>query len=420
VSISATTISGDLAPADTAPVAVPRWFVPAMAGFIGTAAIAIDSILPAFPEIRREYGLPPDSARPALLITFFMLGMAVGQLFYGPISDRFGRKRPMAIGFALYLAAGIGSVFAPNFTVLVAMRFLWGLGSAGPRSLTIAMVRDTSDGDRMAKAMSTIMAVFIAVPVFAPAAAAGLMRLGPWRSVLWMPIGLAAVLLVALHRMPESLPQERRRPIDPRSLLAAARTVVSNRSTVGYGLAMAFLFGVMSSYIGGIEVIVEDVYDRAEQFPLIFGAVAVFFAAGSLVNGRLVGRFGLPRVLRTGAVVAVAAAALHLAVVLAWRGRPPLLVELAALVVMLPVVMGTNPNCNTAAMAPMGHIAGMAAAVLGTASIATGALLGALSNAAFDGSVTPFAAFATVYVMLASASILLVGRPERPGRPGPR
>ncbi len=104
-----------------------------MAGFIGTAALAIDTILPAFPEIRREYGLPADSARPALLVTAFMLGMAVGQLFFGPVSDRFGRKRPMAVGLVLYIAGGIGATLAPSFGVLVAMRFVWGIGSArGP------------------------------------------------------------------------------------------------------------------------------------------------------------------------------------------------------------------------------------------------------------------------------------------------
>ncbi len=122
-------------------------------------------------------------------------------------------------------------------------------------------------------------------------------------------------------------------------------------------------------------------------------------------------RFGLNRVLRVGAVVAVVVSVVHLAVAIAWDGRPPLLVYLAALVAMLPVVMGSNPNCNTAAMTPMAHIAGTAAAVLGTASIAGGAILGAISNAAFDNSVTPFAAFACAYVIAAAACIRFLGRP---------
>lgn len=385
-----------------------------MAGYIGMAAIAIDTILPAFPEIRKDFGLPSDSARPALLITSFILGMAAGQLFYGPLSDRFGRRRPMAVGLCIYLAAGIGSVLAPSFTALIVLRFVWGFGAAGPRSLTIAMVRDTSEGDRMARAMSTIMAVFIVVPVVAPAIAAGLMHLGPWRIVLWMPIVAAAVLLVILRWIPESLPPDRRRPLNAGSIASAARTVVSNRATVGFGLASVFLFAVMSSYIGGIEVILDDVYGKASQFPLIFGAVAVFFSVGSLVNGRLVGRFGLHKVLRGSAFAIVGVGAIHLAVALVWSGKPPLAVLIVALIVMLPAVAGTNPNCNTAAMTPMAHIAGTAAAVLGTTSMAGGAVLGALSNAAFDNSVTPFAVFAFAYVTMAAACILFIGRPGRP------
>jgi MFS transporter, DHA1 family, multidrug resistance protein len=394
-----------------AEVSLPRWFVPAMSGFMGTAAMAIDSLLPAFPKIRTEFGLPPDSARPALLLTSFFLGLAAGQLFYGPLSDRFGRKRPLAVGLVVYIVGGLGAVLAPSLGVMIAFRFLWGMGAAGPRSLTLAMVRDTSEGDRMAKEMSTIMAIFIIIPVVAPAMGAGVMALGSWRYTLWLPIALAFVLLVVLWKLPETLPEHRRRAVSPRSLLDAARTVVSTRSTLGFGLAAVFLYGVMSGYIGTVEVIFEDVYDQSKAFPYLFGAIAVFLGVASFVNSRLVGRYGLNGLLRRLSVTLLIVSASHVVVAVAFDGRPPLAVYVLSLIVFLPVVTSTNPNCNTAAMTPMGAIAGTASAVLGTTMMAVGSILGALSNGLFDGSVTPFAVSSFVFVCVAVFCILVIGRP---------
>lgn len=386
-----------------------------MAAYMGMAALSIDILLPAFPDIRREFALPPDSARVSLLITAFFFGMAVGQLFYGPLSDGVGRKRPLAVGLVIFAVAGVGTVMATSLGAMVIWRFVWGFGAAAPRSLTMAMIRDTSEGDAMARLLSMIMATFILVPVFAPSVAALLLKVTSWRWVFAVPIVMAVVQLVTLRWLPETLAPQRRRSVGPSALVEAARAVVTSRRSMGYGLAVVFLFGVMSSYIGGSELIFDDVYGEGSRFPLIFAVVAVCFGTASLFNGRVVGMFGLARVLRVGSLLAVALAALMAAVIWFTDGKPPLIVFIALLCLMLPVTSALVPNCNTAAMMPLPHVAGMATALLGTASTAGGALLGALSNRAFDNSARPFAGFAFLYIALAAASIRFLGQPTRDG-----
>ena len=395
------------------PVVLPRYFVPALAGFMGMAAISIDILLPAFPAIRRNFDLPSDSTRVSLLITSFFFGMASGQLFYGPLSDRFGRKKPMFVGLCIVVFAGAGTVMSTSLAMMIAWRFLWGFGAAGPRSLTLAMIRDTSEGDSMARTLSFIMGIFVVIPIVGPVVASGLLHVGSWRLVFSLPIVFAFWMAFVLTKMPETLPVHRRRSVGPGALWEAVRAIFRTRATVGYGLAVVFYFGVMSSYIGGAEIIFDDVYGLGDQFPLIFGAVALCFGTASFLNGRVVGRFGVGRVLRAGAFLAVGASGVLLLVVLSFGGKPPAFIFIVVLALMLPCVSGMAPNCNTAAMAPVPHVAGMATAVLGTTATAGGAVLGAMSNRAFHGSVTPFAAFAFAFTCCAASSILLIARPLR-------
>lgn len=394
------------------PVVLPRYFVAALAGFMGMAAISIDILLPAFPAIRRNFDLPSDSTRVSLLITSFFFGMAGGQLFYGPMSDRYGRKKPMLVGLCIVVFAGLGTITAPSLAIMIAWRFLWGFGAAGPRSLTLAMIRDTAEGDSMARTLSFIMAIFVVIPIVGPVVASLLLHLGSWRIVFGMPILFAAWMLFVLTKMPETLPASSRRSVGPSALWDAVRAVFRTRATVGYGLAVIFYFGVMSSYIGGAEVIFDDVYGRGSQFPVIFGVIAICFGGASFLNGRVVSRFGLERVLQIGCLAAVAGTGVLLVAVLGFHGKPPVGLFIATLALMLPCVSGMVPNCNTAAMAPLPHVAGMATAVLGTTATAGGAVLGATSNRAFHGSAMPFAVFAFVFTVCSAVSILVISRPN--------
>ena len=388
--------------------AVPgsREFLAIIALCMAMAALSIDLMLPAFPEMRAAFGLDEDSTEISLVITGFFIGLGFGQLVYGPVSDRFGRKRVLYVGIAVYIVGAVASTQADSLGAFVACRIVWGFGAACPRSLALAILRDTFEGDRMARVMSNVMATFILVPVVAPSIGSGLLALGGWHLTLWFPVGFAVLLTVWIAlRLPETLPTEKRRSVAPSALLDAAGAVVRNRQTMAFCAASTFLFGIMTSYVGSTQVIVEEVFGEEDLFPIIFGALAIGLALGSFLAAKLVTRIGLARLVRIGACYAVASAGFLAIVGIATGGHPPLWLFLVASALMLPSVTALVPNTNTAAMAPLGHIAGMAAAIIGTISTIGGALLGSVIDSAFDGSVRPFTIGAFVFASAACAAV---------------
>jgi DHA1 family bicyclomycin/chloramphenicol resistance-like MFS transporter len=391
-------------------VATGPEFVALVATCMAMAAMSIDFMLPAFPEMREEFGLAPDSNEVARLVTTFFLGLAVGQLVYGPLSDRFGRRKPLYAGLVIYAIGATACALTPTLGATVAFRFVWGFGAAAPRSLALAMIRDSFEGDRMARTMSHVMATFILVPVFAPAVGAAAMVVAPWRIVFWIPVAAAGGLALWMLRLPETLPPERRRSVSPSALWEALRLVFRSRETVAFGLAVTFLFGIMTSYVASSQLIFEDVYDQDDLFPLLFGLIACMLGVGSLLSARLVMQMGIAGLVRAGAFYMLAATGLFTVLVLATDGKPPLWAFCVACGLMLPGVTVLVPNCNTAAMGPVAHVAGMAAAVLGTLSTAGGALLGSMVDEAIDGSVRPFALGALVYGAVAAFAILVLAR----------
>ncbi len=400
-----------------APSAVGRWgtagpreFVALVATCIAMAALSIDLMLPAFPEMRESFGLAEGSTQVTWVITAFFLGLGVGQLFYGPLSDRFGRKRLLYAGLVLYVISASAAALSSSLSMLILCRVLWGLGAAAPRSLALAMVRDTFEGDRMARTMSHVMATFILVPVFAPSLGGLLLLGGSWRVVMWVPVGAAPVLAVWALRLPETLPPSKRRAINPAALGQALQAVVRSRRTVAYGLAVTCLFGIMTAYVGSSEVIIDEVFHQGKLFPVIFGALACMLGLGSLLSANLVTRLGLDKLVRYGAMYTLGAAALLATVAVATGGHPPLWAFALTMALLLPGVSMLIPNSNTAAMGPVAHVAGMAAALLGTVSTVGGALLGSVLDGVFNGSVTPFALGAVSLAAVAAFSILVLGR----------
>ncbi len=392
-----------------------REFVALMAMCMAMAAISIDLMLPAFADMRADFGLAPDSTAVSWVLTAFFLGLAAGQLVYGPMSDRFGRKPMLYAGLAVYVASGTAAAFMPSLTGLVVCRVLWGLGAAAPRSLALAMVRDAYGGERMARTMSLVMAIFVLVPVFAPGLGALALLVVPWRALLLIPVVAATALAVWARRLPETLPPERRRSVAPSALLEAFGAVIRNRQTAGFALVVTCLFGIMTSFIGNIEVIISDVFGQAGSFPVIFGVLASTLGAGALLSARLVVGVGLHRLLRLSAGYLLAVALLMGVVATVTDGRPPLWAFVLLVGALLPGMSVLLPNSNSAAMAPLPHVAGMASAVLGTISTAGGAVLGALIDASFDGTVRPFAYGVVVFATVASGTILALTRPARVG-----
>ncbi|MGD9701776.1 MAG: multidrug effflux MFS transporter [Acidimicrobiia bacterium] len=389
------------------PTASGREFIALLTALMAMGALAIDMMLPAFPDMRREFGMAADSAEVGWVVTAFFLGLAVGPWLYGPISDRSGRRTPLFMGLGLYVVGAVAASLAPTFGWIVAARFVWGLGAAAPRSLSLAMVRDRYEGEAMARLMSMIMAVFLLVPIVAPSLGAGLNSIAPWRIVFWTPVVVALGLMLWARRLPETLTADHRRPFTWAAVVEASRLVVTNRETVCFTLAITFLFGVMTSFLAGSELIVEDVYGYGTWFPLFFGSIAVLLAVSSLNNARLVGRLGITTLVRRMAVVGVVLAGVLVVVSFTGSGRPNFWLFTLALAIVVPMAQGLVPNCNTAAMMPLPHVAGTASTIIATVTTAGGALLGGFVSSAFDGTVRPFAVGIAVYVVIAALFILV-------------
>ncbi|MBS3940105.1 MAG: multidrug effflux MFS transporter [Actinobacteria bacterium] len=374
------------------------------------AALGTDLMLPAFGAIRADLGLPADSTAVAGIVTTYMLGLAAGQLLYGPLADRFGRKPTLFLGFAVYAGGALLCTVAPDLGLLLVGRFVWGLGAAGPRVITLAMVRDRFEGEAMARAMSFIMAVFIIVPVAAPSLGAAIVAVTTWRVLFVLSFVAAAAMTLWARRLPETLPVDAQLELRFGRVARAARVVVTNRQTLGYTLALTSLYGVFISYLASSEIIFGETFGRPEAFPVIFGGIAAVMGLGMLGNTRLVRRFGTRRTAHGVLLTYVAIAATLLVVAVMTEGRPPLVVFLPLLAAVLLGHALLIPNFNTIAMAPMAAQAGTAASVIGAVQLSIGASLGAVLDQRFDGTILPLSVGFLGYGILAVLIVVVTER----------
>jgi DHA1 family bicyclomycin/chloramphenicol resistance-like MFS transporter len=390
-----------------------RQFTALLASIMALGALGIDLMLPVFDEIRAHFGLAPDATDVAQIVTVYFLGMAVGQIFYGPFADRFGRRPVLYTGLTIYALAAVGAALAPTLPLMLLSRFVWGLGAAGPRVMAVAVVRDVYEGEAMARAMSFIMAVFVTIPIVAPSLGAAIAALGPWQIVFWFCALYALAVGVWSLSLEETLAVENRRELRMRPVLEAAREVVTNRQTIGYTMAMVFLFGAFTSYLASSELIVGEIYDRPALFPFIFGGTATAMGSAMLLNARLVGKLGLHQTVRYAVTGYTTLALGLLAVTLLTAGKPPFWLAVVWISAVLVMHATMIPNVNSAALEPLGHIAGMASAVIGTVSLAGGALLGALIDRNLSGTITPLILGMVVYGLIAAVWITSAERASR-------
>lgn len=379
-----------------------RAFILTLAMCMAVTALAVDTSLPAFPEIRESFGLPEGATDVTRLITYFLLGNSLGLLPAGLLADRFGRRPVMWGGLALYVAGAIGTMVAPSLTVMFVARFVWGLGSAGPRVAATAMVRDAYAGEQMARQMSFIMAVFILVPTFAPLLSTGLLYVGPWQLVFGVCAALGVAVAGSIGRLPETLPVSDRRPLSAREVWQGCRTVLATPGTVWYVLSLTALYGVFISYLASSEVVLDQVFDLADWFPLFFGGTAIVMGTAMFVNGRIVERVGLDRLIRLAFTGSTLTTGLLLLLALVTDGEPPFWMFVTALSMVLFGHQMLIPNLNAAAMGPLAHVAGTGAAIMGMVPGVVGALIGGFIDDRFDGTMTPLA---IGFVMCTAASI---------------
>ncbi len=362
-----------------------------LALLFATLAFSIDAMLPALPKIAEE--LSPDAVNNAqLILSFFVLGMGLGTLFIGPISDAYGRKGTIAAGFALYVGACWMAHSAERLDVLLFARVLQGIGASAPRVAGMALVRDLYAGREMARIMSFVMMVFMVVPALAPLVGAAIIAGFGWRAIFLAYILFAAVALSwLLLRQSETLAPEARRPLTPGNLWSAFREVMMSAEVRLYIIVMCLGYGQMFALLSSIQSIFDQTYQRGESFPLWFAGIAVMSATASFINSRFVMRLGMRRL----ATYAYGGSSVLSLIALALIGMG-LVTGTASFVTFY--LWGTSVffiagltfgNLNALAVQKLGHIAGMATSVITAISTVVAAFIAGPIGLAFDGTAMP-------------------------------
>ncbi|MDX1527935.1 MAG: multidrug effflux MFS transporter [Gammaproteobacteria bacterium] len=381
-------------------------FVALVALMFSLVALSIDGMLPALPAIGADLTVS-DPNDTQYIVSSLFLGLAFGQLLAGPLSDSFGRKPVIYAGLILFIIGCLLSVFASSFEWMIAGRVLQGFGAASPRIVTIALVRDQYQGREMARVMSFALSVFILVPALAPAIGQGILLMAGWRAIFvtFLFIALLAAVWFGL-RQPETHPTERRSTLSLPRILAAAIEVCSIRAAIGHTVATGLLFASFVGYLSSAQQIFQQTYGVGKWFPAYFAALALSIGLAAVINGRLVIRYGMRRI-STIAVRALTGVSLMSLLVVWWlNGLPPLWLFMSFFLVMFFFIGLLFGNLNALSMEPLGHIAGVGAAVVGFIGTLISVPIGAAIGQAYDGSVTPLA----VGFLLFGAGALLTMR----------
>lgn len=351
-------------------------------------ALSIDMMLPALGQIADELGSTRDNDR-QLVISVLFLGLACAQVFYGPLSDRYGRKAPLAVGMVIFLIGSLISLFAQSMTVLLVGRFLQGVGAAGPRIICNAIVRDRFSGDTMASVVSLIMVVFILVPVIAPMIGQVVIMFSHWRMIFFIFIVLGVSMLAWFWlQQVETLPHDKRITLSTHRIWRLFTEVVTTRQSIGYTLAAAVMFGGFLGFLNSAQQILQELYGLGERFPLYFAILALGFGVASYFNSQLVIRFGMRTMtswsIRCLCVTTVVFAIFALAL------QPLPLVMFMGFELMIFFLIGLLfGNFSALALDPLGHIAGSASAVIGSITTMVSLIIGASIGIAYNQTVVP-------------------------------
>ena len=367
-------------------------------------ALATDIMLPALGVMGRDLDVA-DINHTTLVVSIFFLGTAVGQLVVGPLSDAFGRKPVVIWGYGLFVAGCGLSLVADSWWLMVTARFLQGFGAAAPRVVSVAIVRDRYKGRAMARIMSIIMAIFILAPIIAPLMGQGLIYLGGWKATF------AGLILVAVpsalwfcRAIPETLPPPRRRRFQPAIVLDGLFQVCSHRVTVIYMLVMGLVGGPFIGYLGTSRQIFQDIYRVGDMFVIYFALGSIAAGIASLLNAKLVMRHGMRRL--TG----IATAVLTLVSAMLWVrtafGEHPGFITFmlwqTSFIFCIGMIFG---NLQALAMEPLGHVAGLAAAIFGAVSTLISLPLSWLVSGYFDNTITPLVGG---FALAGAASLVLM------------
>lgn len=406
------------APAASAPLAAARrtslLVIFMLGGLTALPPLSMDMYLPALPEVTTALNSPAATVQ--LTLTACLAGMALGQLLIGPMSDKWGRRKPLLIGMVVYVLATAICAFAPTAELLIGFRLLQGLAGAAAIVIARAVVRDLYDGVEMARFFSTLMLVSGVAPIIAPLIGGQVLRFSDWRGVFVVLTAVGALLtLLVWRRLDETLPPARRQTGGVGAALHTMRGLLGDRVFTGYTLAGGFAFAVLFAYISASPFVIQEIYGASPQaFSLLFGLNSVGLIAAGQINGKLlVGRVSMDKVLAAGLAIAGAASVALLLMSTGVFGKAGLFPVAAALFVLMSSMGVILPNTNAQALMRTPHAAGSASALIGTTSFLVGAIASPLVGIAGEDTAVPMAVVQVVCSVLAAACFLGLCRPWR-------
>ena len=390
-----------------------REFIIIIALLMAMVALTTDAMLPALGRMALDFGVNGNAIQ--LVVTSVFVGHALGQLVYGPVSDTYGRKRSIFVGLGIFCLGSLISVWAESLEIMLLGRFLQGFGASGPRVMVVALVRDCFSGAAMARTMSFAMTLFMAVPIMAPLVGQGILLFGPWSWIFGFYVVFAGVMFTWVYfRLDETLKPENRLSLHPKNLWHTMVQVLVNPIATGYSFVAGLVLGAFMGYLSSSLQIFQQVYGVGEAFPIYFGVLAVPTIVASLLNAKLVMRFGMYTLVQ-GTNVMTGAACLAFYLYAQSLDGGPSLGQFMALCSIIFFGIGFRfGNLNALAMEPLGKLAGMGASVVGSCSTLVSVPIGMWVGMSYDGTVMPLVLGFAVTSWAAFVAMLYLNRLRQP------
>lgn len=380
-------------------------FIALMALMMSLVALSIDAVLPALDAIGQSMGVT-NSNDNQFLIGILFVGMAFGQLLFGTLSDSVGRRLAMMIGYIVFFIGSLVTLAANDFDTLLMGRFLQGFGVAAPRVLTIAIVRDLYEGRSMARVMSFIMMIFIIVPMLAPIFGQFILTIANWKAIFAV-IALIGMISLAWYqlRQGETLAVKDRVDFNINKMIFALKIILTNRSAFGFTIAAGIISGPFIFYLSSAQQLFQKTYELGASFPLYFAGLALAFGLSSFFNGKYVMEYGMHRIVKFSLSLMTVTSLVFIFIVWIFNGLPILWITTSYMVLTFFCIGLLFGNLNALAMEPLGHIAGIGAAVVGFVSTLMAAILAVFIGLQFNETVYPlvisfFVAGLTTLVLL--------------------
>lgn len=364
-------------------------FIILISMMMSLTALSIDAMLPALSQISSDLEIQNANDR-QLIVSVLFLGLAVGQLFLGPLSDKTGRKPAIYAGLICFMAGSLLSAFAFTFPMMLVGRFLQGTGVSAPRAVTLALVRDQYQGRAMARVMSFVMTVFILVPMIAPTVGQAILLFTGWRSIFGSFVLLAMIVLIWFAiRQPETLHPENRAPFSLKRIVTTAIIIIKTRPALGFTITAGLIGGAHLGYLNSAQQIFQEQYALGDLFPIYFAAIAFAIGLASFLNAHLVMRFGMRLLVRSSLFAITVLSAVAVVVALFTAGQPSLYLLTAYFMLVFFGIGILFGNLNALAMEPLGNMAGIGAAVVGSLSTLFSVIVGTLIGQSYNNTVLP-------------------------------